>query len=491
MTTIQGNCNAMAKEIEKAHKTADKLEHKGSKASTGRVANVSRDMETAQSQWDSQAPYVFETLQALDETRLNHLRDVLTQLQTHETDQIERNRIAAEQCLNTLLTVETADEIKTFSLRTLQNKDSIPTTRARGSIVASSSAAPPTPTAASSTMDDRASTRSDSSKTHHPNSGVLLTFFAVSELPAKPDKPRGLKRLGTVLSRRRQSHVPAGADRISESPERRSPERMGRLQSTSTFSSFSNRFGKSKETAPSLEPPREEEYERPRSPLRTASSIADGPPTPGPTEVPAVNGTGSSTTVPNGSYQNDLTGLSLQEPLQPSATTPTRELTKDIPRDPMRETPAVTDNEGFSQRPDTVDPITQAQMDASGERSEPQYRVNIKDAPVTQEAGDADALTTVANTLKMVSMPLRFWLPLLTHSSKHHRPLLSDGLVPFEAVARTERVCTAQRSRARLRPRRLHRPFPGLYQRKALFKKRLENSPQSLWRPVLFLRLKS
>lgn len=164
MTTIQGNCNAMARELEKTHKTADKLEHKGSRASTGRVANVSRDMETAQSQWDSQAPYVFETLQALDEARLNHLRDVLTQLQTHETDQIERNRIAAEQCLNTLLTVETADEIKTFSLRILQNKDSIPSSRARGSIGGPSAVAPSTPIAGSSTADDRASQRSDSSR---------------------------------------------------------------------------------------------------------------------------------------------------------------------------------------------------------------------------------------------------------------------------------------------------------------------------------------
>lgn len=174
MTTIQGNCNAMARELEKTHKTADKLEHKGSRASTGRVANVSRDMETAQSQWDSQAPYVFETLQALDENRLNHLRDVLTQLQTHEIDQIERNRIAAEQCLNTLLTVETADEIKTFSLRTLQNKESIPNTRARGSIGGPSVVAPPTPTAASSAADDRASQRSDSSNSYHSKAKPLL-----------------------------------------------------------------------------------------------------------------------------------------------------------------------------------------------------------------------------------------------------------------------------------------------------------------------------
>lgn len=113
MTNIQGNLGALAKEYDSAHSKADRNRGK----STRRADNVEQDIENASSQWDSQAPYVFEQLQAVDESRLNHLRDVLTQLQTHELDQVEKNRVATEQVLNSLLGVNTADEIKAFSLR--------------------------------------------------------------------------------------------------------------------------------------------------------------------------------------------------------------------------------------------------------------------------------------------------------------------------------------------------------------------------------------
>lgn len=136
MSTIQGNLAAMAREIENAQKR--KAKGKGS-----------GDLESAQSQWDNQAPYVFETLQAVDETRLNHLRDVLTQFQTHEVDQIERNRVAAEQCLNVLLTVETADEIKTFALRTTSERPVVERQISRPSIVG------PSPSTPSIQADDR------------------------------------------------------------------------------------------------------------------------------------------------------------------------------------------------------------------------------------------------------------------------------------------------------------------------------------------------
>lgn len=159
MSTIQGNLASMARDIEAAQKKADKLQEKGSKAATDKVAHVSRDLENAQSQWDSQAPYVFETLQAVDETRLNHLRDVLTQLQTHEIDQIEKNRVAAEQCLNILLTVETADEIKTFSLKTTGGAQPIERQRSRPHPPVS---APSSSTLQQPPVDDRASQRSDS-----------------------------------------------------------------------------------------------------------------------------------------------------------------------------------------------------------------------------------------------------------------------------------------------------------------------------------------
>ena len=119
MGTIQGNLAAMAKEVENAQKKADKLQGKSSKSAAGKVANATSEVENATSQWDSQAPFVFEKLQAVDESRLNHLRDVLTQFQTHEVDQIERSRVIAEQCLNSLLNVETAAEIKSYQRRVI------------------------------------------------------------------------------------------------------------------------------------------------------------------------------------------------------------------------------------------------------------------------------------------------------------------------------------------------------------------------------------
>ena len=165
MPNMQGNLAAMAKEIDAAQKKADK-------AGSRTAGQKNSELESARAQWDAQAPFVFESLQALDENRLNHLRDVLTQLQTHEVDKVERNRIAAEQCLNILLTVETADEIKQFALRT-SSSEPRPTTATRSSFVQSGSNAPGTPSA-----DDRTSQRSNS----------------VSGQPTPKDKPRGLRR---------------------------------------------------------------------------------------------------------------------------------------------------------------------------------------------------------------------------------------------------------------------------------------------------------
>lgn len=115
MTTIQGNLASLCRDLETTQKKVEKT--KSGKPWTSKTANATNDVEHALQQWQSQAPYVFERLQALDENRVNHLRDVLTQLQTHELDQIEKCRIAAEICLNALLNVDTTDEISTFVAR--------------------------------------------------------------------------------------------------------------------------------------------------------------------------------------------------------------------------------------------------------------------------------------------------------------------------------------------------------------------------------------
>lgn len=145
MSTIQGNLIAMQKELDEAQQRADKLGKKGGKANSFKVENASQKLEIANSQWDSQAPFVFEKLQAVDESRLDHLRDVLTQYQTHEADQVERNRVTAETTLNSLLEVETAQEIQNFAKNTTQGRPKLDRNTRRTSSSAGSNTIPPPP----------------------------------------------------------------------------------------------------------------------------------------------------------------------------------------------------------------------------------------------------------------------------------------------------------------------------------------------------------
>ena len=144
VNTIQGNLASIAKDVDNAQKKAAKLS--GGKANATKAANATQDVEAAIQHWESQAPYVFEQLQALDESRINHLRDVLTQLETHEVDQVERNRTSAEACLNTILNINTAEEISAFVARqsadapTIQERTG---SRGRNSSSAGASAPPP------------------------------------------------------------------------------------------------------------------------------------------------------------------------------------------------------------------------------------------------------------------------------------------------------------------------------------------------------------
>lgn len=145
MGNVSGNLSAIAKELHNAQKKAQKLDAKGGNKAEDARTNV----DDATAQWESQAPFVFEQLQALDEGRVNHLRDVLTQFQTHELDQIERSRASAESCLNALLNVETADEIKTFAMKAKGQAASMPPTRQDSvpgtSTLRPSGSVPPTP----------------------------------------------------------------------------------------------------------------------------------------------------------------------------------------------------------------------------------------------------------------------------------------------------------------------------------------------------------
>lgn len=359
MSTISGNMAAMAKEIEASQKRADKLKGKGEKAPAGKVAAATSDVENALQQWQSQAPYVYEQLQAVDESRINHLRDALTQFQTLELDQIDRTRAPAEQCLSLILDVQTADEVKMFALKTTDGKAKIERTTSR--TPGQSSAAqtpsmqpPPTP-------DDGSSQRSGSGRPP-----------ALSQEPRSPSTVHeqklgglhGLKRLGTVLGRRK-SAVPYAR---ATSPDRRSTANFG-----SAFSSFGSRVSKSRDAdhRPSS-PSRLAESQIPSSPNesmvspgRTVPDRANGiPPVPEHQPIPESE-------VVNGGL-NVNTGIpQLQEPLQPTSSSlipPEVSTVEPACRTKTDEPQPQKDAEGYSMpgSSTTSDLFSQAEAEAAG-----------------------------------------------------------------------------------------------------------------------------
>ncbi|EME80794.1 uncharacterized protein MYCFIDRAFT_204076 [Pseudocercospora fijiensis CIRAD86] len=393
MTTMQGNLMAMAKEVEKAQDKTLKLQGKGEKADANKVANASSDYDTAKVQWDSQAPYVFETLQALDEIRVNTLRDHLTQYVTLEVDLMEKNRVAAESSLNVLLNVETADEIKTFALKAASARRASVSRQQRISFMpglstpargASSSGPPSGPSSGLTPIQSIPDDHSQAS--------------AGTPEPAKKGGLKGLRRFGTVMSKR-SSKMPQQLLTTSESPERK--------PKSSPFGALRRNKNSYSET---LEPPQENpSSQRPRSPLRIGSEVLEPPVSrqatssslqgpPRLDSIPSTNGIGSVTspTAPsltpsfaNVGHQGDLADLVPPKPAQPVAPTylPVAE--------PRR------DSEGFSVPPQHLDPISQAQAEAEmgGEVQQPQFNVNIRNAPIEEEGGEA-ALASMAGKLQ-------------------------------------------------------------------------------------------
>jgi len=343
ISNMAGNLGAMAKEIEASKKKADKLRDKGPKAQASKVASAMSDVEQKSSEWDTQAPYIFEQLQAVDESRLNHLRDVLTQFQTHEVDQVERNRVVAEETLNVLLNVQTEDEIKTFSLKMAGKEQHKPQRKPSNTPSTAPSATPSRnlapPSRASSHADDQVSQKSGSgmheqSQRHNP-----------------------LRRLGTVLGRRRQSTHPYGR---ALSPERKS---------SSNLSAAFHGFGKGKARDREPIPGSPTLADRPASPPPEAAATASTPPsrrkslTPRPSD--AASGSPKQTRrmsadKPNGAPNEPLevNGMhpdaipEVKEPSSPAAAVETK---------PENE----KDSQGYASPLSAIDAITEAEREAS------------------------------------------------------------------------------------------------------------------------------
>ncbi|KAL1960872.1 hypothetical protein VTO42DRAFT_5855 [Malbranchea cinnamomea] len=378
MTSIQNDLTSLVRELESAQKKAAKAKGKAGKSSAAAAA-----VDKARSQYESRAPFVFEKLQAVDEYRINLLRDVLTQFQTHEVDQIERNRQNAESCLNALLNLETADEIKIFAARVSGGRSTEVESRDQP---APAAAEPPAAAPANSEPlppppkihDDAESQRSVHSRQGRPS-------MASSEIPRDNHRPTplgGLRRLGTVMGRRRSIVIPSGPT---------SPDREKKFRSP--FASFR----KNEVTRNFHQMDSQEDDLGPERPIGSSSSRQRDVPTRSSTRTDSVS-EDAPRSMPNGRVIPEATPEEESSP--PPITTTTAE-DKPEPQVIQQQQQPQVDAEGYSTRPDTVDEITRIQREATA-AEDSGINLTIRDKPIEEDESEArQALNDMAQTLRL------------------------------------------------------------------------------------------
>ncbi|KAG5939161.1 hypothetical protein E4U53_007867 [Claviceps sorghi] len=368
MHEMSGNLSALAKKIEKPGKKEN------------RAAN--------QQEWDSTAPYIFEKLQEVDESRVNHLRDILTQYQTHEADQAERVREIAGQTLAIVVEVKTEDEIRDFASSTVA---ALPPPPVRGSARRSS-----TPGRTSSfdnplQLTNTNTLHPDSANrpaTGEPDSQQSQREDHVNSPPPSTEQPKEskLRRLGTLFGRRRQS-VQGGFGTLS--PGKSLGPAFGRLGSSHSHGrgalsprASSNNLHGSGPANSHLETPGTSMRSQ-NDPANDEGRLHDG--------SHGVNGKESSNSGGmNGTQLVDIGGAA---PSSAPASTQNNDELADLAKD----------SEGFSVRLPMRDPISEAQREAAAEEADQVFRLNIQNKPVGEEDPEAKqaALSNVVNTLKM------------------------------------------------------------------------------------------
>ncbi|KAK4189497.1 Muniscin C-terminal mu homology domain-containing protein [Podospora australis] len=377
---ISANLQGMAKELDDATEKSEKLSKKGGKANAQKVDQAASRLESATQQWESQAPFIFETLQALDEQRINHLRDVLTQFETHEVDQATRTQAAAEEVLNIMLEVNTAKEIENFASRVTAGKPKIErkSTNTRQSAVTTPTLAPP-------------------SVHGHDNDDASEHSFHVQG----HGESKLRSRIGTMLGRRRQS-VHGG---------------FGQLSPQRGLGPFSNRLGSSHGQTLS---PRASSHNLNNDSQNRLSSVVEKPNSPttaehgdstadrdqaktsheGPNGTNGVAG-GEPAKEPAGAT-NLLNGTAedIFDAPPPQAAAATQQNTGE---------PGTKDSDGFMIPGTMNDPISQAQREAAAEEGDHLFKLSIQNEPIAEEDQDAKqaALSNVANALTSMGAPAR------------------------------------------------------------------------------------
>ncbi|KAF4948619.1 hypothetical protein FGADI_9523 [Fusarium gaditjirri] len=406
MNTMSSNLTTMAKDLEESQNQVDKLTKKGGRANTSKVDAASSKLESATGQWESQAPFIFESLQALDESRVNNLRDLLTQYQTHESDSAGRVQENAMETLALMLEIDTEKEIQSFVHRATAGKAKLPTrTSTRQSSFAGTTPSTPVPpsTADSTNLPAPSAHTSSPAPVPAPASSHAGDDDISENNSVPQEKPGGkLRRLGTMFGGRRRQSMHAGFGQLSPGKLGPSFGRLGTSHSqndrgVSPRGSSNNlaehhRLSSLAETpdVPKL-PNNEADSPRPDASHENTNGVSHNGNL---LDSPIPQTTGGTV---NGNHELDLADV------QPPPGPPPSH--KQESQSPAPQQLATKDAEGFTVPPPMNDPISEAQREAkeSGEDPDQLLKVNIQQTPVEDEDPEAKmaALSSVANSLKL------------------------------------------------------------------------------------------
>ncbi|KAI8964405.1 Muniscin C-terminal mu homology domain-containing protein [Daldinia sp. FL1419] len=373
LQTIQGNLQNMARELEDAQERSDKLSRKGGKASAQKVELAAGKLESATQQWESQAPFIFESLQALDESRMNQLRDCLTQYGTYEGEQAQSHQAEAETVLNSLLDYSTVAEIQHFVAKTTAGRPKIekrtPTARQSSSLSGGNSSLAP-PSIHTPAADDHSE-------------------HSISKEGQSENKLRS--RIGTMLGRRRQSiHGGFGPLSPAKGPFGRnikSSHGISPRASSSNLGDSTNRLGSLVED-PAI--------------TDTPSQTSEG--------KEKISHDGTNGLGRDGSTDMDPPGTATSQASHMNGTSiPPDVADVPPPPGPPPSQEPEKDSEGFSVPAPSNDPISQAEREAAAQEAEQLFKLNIQKEPVAEEDPEEKkaALSNVANSLSAMGMPAR------------------------------------------------------------------------------------
>ncbi|KAL5614634.1 hypothetical protein BROUX41_004733 [Berkeleyomyces rouxiae] len=458
LNIIHSNLVSMARELDDAQEKTEKLSKKGAK-NHAKMEQASARLEAAISQWESQAPFVFESLQVADEARVNQMRNLLTQYETMDLDCSQRSAASSTDALTLLLEVSTQREIDQFVHRTTSGRVKPNRAETQSNAVTGDSSGPSVGRTSSTAAEPpvQREAQSPNSVADHPpqtpisvltsvptatstpgqvstpasrvqpsiapttshgqvpptSSSTNASFhmpaaFAAPPMPplpsddhvregsnaheSKPDSSLR-SRLGNMLGRRRQS-IQGGFAGFSPIAAQKHGRVMGGNHSSSNIS------------------PRPSIHDM-SSGHAKLSSLSEDAPVNGQAfddqDGNAANGHGNGFSPSNRQYTQSPTSQS--NGFESSNIGPSQGSSASPPGGEGTTASPAVDSEGFTIRPDTVDPITLAQQEAAaaeGHDNEQLFKLNIQNRPIHEEDPEQEkaAITNVASALSM-QMPAK------------------------------------------------------------------------------------